>query len=107
MLRIFLSVKHASNTVLPLLDGHKVEVHNGSGELQRKVAVGNYNLVLLEGDSSVVPSIKLADPRVEVILIGNQGEDEVEAIREGAWAHFTMPVDLGRLKATIDDIVDM
>jgi DNA-binding NtrC family response regulator len=107
MLRIFLSVKHGNNTVLPELDGHQVEVHNGSGPLQQQVALGNYNLVLLEGDSSVVPSIKLADPRVEVILIGDQGEDEVEAIREGAWAYFTMPVDLERLKATIDDIVDM
>jgi DNA-binding NtrC family response regulator len=107
MLRMFLSVKHANKSVLPLLDGHRVDVHNGSGSLQQQVALGNYNLVLLEGDSSVVPSIKLADPRVEVILIGNHGEDEVEAIREGAWAYFTMPVDLDRLKATIDDIVDM
>ena len=93
--------------MLPLLDGHQVDLHNGSGPLQQKVASGNYNLVLLDGDSSVVPSIKLADPRVEVILIGNHDEDGVEAIREGAWAHLPTPLDLDRLKATIEDIADM
>jgi len=106
-MKIFLSVKRPNGTIFELLDGHQVDLHNGSRTMQQQVAQGDYNLVLLEGDSSVLPSIKLADPRVEIILIGNNGADEVEAIREGAWAHFTMPVDLDRLKATIDDIADM
>ena len=107
MLRVFLALKNSNNDVLPLLDGHEVDLHNGSGPLQQKVASGNYNLVLSDGDAAVVPSIKLADPRVEVILIGNHDEDGVEAIREGAWAHLPMPLDLDRLKATIEDIADM
>ncbi len=107
MLRVFLSLKDNHDDVLPLLEGHQVEMHNGSGPLQQKVALGNYNLVLLEGDASAVPSIKLADPRVEVILIGNHDKDGVEAIREGAWAHLQTPLDLERLKGTIDEIADM
>ena len=107
MLRVFLSVKNSPTDFLPVLEGHQVDVHNGNGSLQQKVVSGNYNLVLSDADSSVVPSIKLADPRVEVILFGHNGEDGVEAIREGAWAHFPMPLDLDRLKAAIDDIADM
>ncbi len=107
MLRVFLSLKDSHNDVLPLLDGHQVDVHNGTGSFQQKVASGNYHLVLSDGDASMVPSIKLADPRVEVILIGNHHDDGVGAIREGAWAHFSTPLDLDRLKATIEEIVDM
>ena len=106
MLRVFLSLKNYDD-VLPLLEGHQVDLQNGSGPLQQKVASGNYNLVLSDGDASVVPSIKLADPRVEVILIGNHDKDGVEAIREGAWAHLETPLDLDRLKAAIEDIADM
>ncbi|HME45935.1 MAG TPA: sigma-54 dependent transcriptional regulator [Syntrophorhabdales bacterium] len=107
MLRVFLSLKDSHNDVLPLLDGHQVDVHNGTGSFQQKIATGNYHLVLSDADASMVPSIKLADPRVEVILIGNHRDDGVEAIREGAWAHFSTPLDLDRLKATIEEIVDM
>jgi DNA-binding NtrC family response regulator len=106
LLKVYLSFRN-SDDVLPLLVGHQVDLHNGSAPLQQNVASGNYNLVVLDGEASVVPSIKLADPRVEVILIGNQEEDGVEAIRKGAWAHLPMPLDLDRLKATIDDIADM
>jgi DNA-binding NtrC family response regulator len=107
LLRVFVSLKNSHDDVLPLLDGHHVELHNGSGPLQQKVASGNYNLVLSDGGASVVPSIKLADPRVEVVLIGNHDKDGVEAIREGAWAHLQTPLDLDRLKATIEEIADM
>jgi len=107
LLRVFLSLKDSHNDVLQLLDGHQVDVHNGTGSFPQKIASGNYNLVLSDGDTSLVPSIKLADPRVEVILIGNHRDDGVEAIREGAWAHFSTPLDLDRLKATIEEIVDM
>jgi len=107
LLRVFLSLKDSHNDVLPLLDGHQVDVHNGTGSFQQKIATGNYHLVLSDADASMVPSIKLADPRVEVILIGNHRDDGVEAIREGAWAHFSTPLDLDRLKATIEEIVDM
>jgi two-component system response regulator HydG len=107
LLRVFLSLKNSYHEILPLLDGHQVDVHNGSGPLQQKVASGNYNLVLSDGDASVLPSIKLADPRVEVILIGKHDDDGVEAIKEGAWAHFPMPLDLDRLRSTIEDVADM
>jgi DNA-binding NtrC family response regulator len=107
MLKICLSLKNSDNGVLPILQGHRVESHNGAGPLPHKVSAGNYDLIVAEGSASMLPSIKLADPRVEIILIGNNVEDEMEAIKEGAWAHFTTPLDLDRLKATIDDIADM
>jgi DNA-binding NtrC family response regulator len=107
LLKVFVSLKNFHDDVLPLLNGHQVDLHNGSGPLQQKVASGNYNLVLSDGDASVVPSFKLADPRVEVILIGNHEKDGVEAIREGAWAHLHTPLDLDRLKATVEEIADM
>ncbi len=106
MLRVFLSVRNPHIDLLSALDGHQVELHNGES-LQQKIVAGNYNLVLSDSDASVVPSIKLADPRVEVILIGNHGQDGVEAIQEGAWAHFPAPLDFERLKTAVDDIADM
>jgi DNA-binding NtrC family response regulator len=107
MLRILLSIEGSHADILPLLEGHRVDVDDGAEPLRHKIASGNYNLVLLKGDKSEVPPLKLADPRAEVVLIGDHDEDEIEAIREGAWARFALPLDLGRLKGTIDDIADM
>jgi DNA-binding NtrC family response regulator len=107
MLRILLSIEGSHGDILPLLEGHHVDLDDGAEPLRHKIALGNYNLVLLKGDKSEVPLLKLADPRAEVVLIGDCDEDEIEAIREGAWARFALPIDLDRLKGTIDDIADM
>ncbi len=107
MLRILLSLKSPPDDVLPLLEDWQVDTCGGGESLRFKVASGNYNLVLLEGDKSVVPALKRADPRAEVVLVGDYDEDEIEAIREGAWACFGQPLDLDRLKETIDNIADM
>jgi two-component system response regulator HydG len=116
MLRILLSLKEPRDEIVDLLEGHHVDAEYAAAiptapaaadPLRRKVASGNYNVVLLEGDASDVAPVKEADPRAEVILVGNDVKDGIDAIKEGAWAHFPLPLDLDRLKGTIDDIADM
>ncbi|MFQ5586136.1 MAG: sigma-54 dependent transcriptional regulator [Thermodesulfobacteriota bacterium] len=63
-----------------------------------------YDLVLIEGRVELLPTIKTVDQRAEVILLGEIDIDEVEAIKEGAAAHFPAPVDIERLRQCIDNI---
>jgi DNA-binding NtrC family response regulator len=104
MLRILLSMKNGFPSLDGLLKEHAVETANGHGTLADRVAAGNFDLLIAEGDAALVSSIKCADPRVEVILFGSNGGDEVEAVRCGASAYFTAPFDLTHLNDAIKEI---
>jgi hypothetical protein len=71
MLRILLLLKEPRDEIVDLLEGRHVDMEYGAparaagGAFQRKVASGNYDAGLLEGDASGVAPLKLADPRAE------------------------------------------
>ncbi len=106
MLKMLYALKSLPEAITTLIGAHKVDILREDESLLTFAARKSYDLVLLEGEINILPSIKAVDPRAEVILFGH-GEDMVEAIKQGAYAYFSFPIELERLKDTIDSIADM
>jgi DNA-binding NtrC family response regulator len=107
MLKILFTLKNPQKAILDLLDSHTVDILRNEEPLLPIVEKGNYNLILLEGGISLIPSIKAADPRVEVILFGERQDIAIEAIRQGASAYFLFPVEIDRLGEAVENIDDL
>lgn len=107
MLKILLALKNPTEPIMSLLKGHRVDTLRENESLSEIVAKNNYELILLEGEMEVLQSIKTLDPRAEVIFFGDSEVDAIEAIKNGASAHFSFPVEIERLKGTIDSISDL
>jgi len=106
MLKILLDFKNPPETIMPLLQGHKVDIPGNNESVSQLIEKNGYELVLTDRGVELLQSIKIADPRIEIILFGDGEEDAVETIKHGASAYFSLPVDLERLKETIDNIQD-
>lgn len=108
MLNVLLSIKAAiKDAVEELFEGHKVDVLGADEDTGRKISENHYDLVLLGERVELITLIKAADPRVEVIFIGRGFADEVEIIRLGASSCFQEPLDLQKLKKSIDVMDDL
>jgi DNA-binding NtrC family response regulator len=107
MLKILFTLKDPQKAILNLLDGHTVDILRNEEPLLPMVEKGNYNLIMLEGGIDLIPSIKAADPRVEVILFGEKQDVAIEAIRQGASAYFPFTVEIERLGEAIENIDDL
>jgi two-component system response regulator HydG len=107
MLKILFTLKNSPKAILDILDGHTVYILRNEESLLPTIEKGNYNLILLEGEISLIPSIKAADPRVEVILFGDRQDIAIEAIRQGASAYFPFPVEIERLREVVENIDDL
>jgi DNA-binding NtrC family response regulator len=55
----------------------------------------------------ILQAIKTLDPRAEVIFFSDSNVDAIEAIKIGASAFFSPPIEFERLKETIDTINDL
>ncbi len=108
MLKIILALKRDVDAVKKILEGYSVEVFDRSGHpLAKEVVNRSFDLLILEEGVAPVGEIKAADPRLEIILLGEGGVDEVEALKEGASAYFTMPPDEERLKRVVEDVREL
>jgi len=108
MLKILIALKKAPENILRALEGHEVEQTDGNGDsLLALVKHGNYHLILARGLATLLPDIKATDPRAEVVLVGEDESAGVEAIKNGAFAFLTEPVDVERLAAIVGDINEM
>ncbi len=106
MLNILVVPNKDSGPLTALLGGHSVDIFDGRGEaLAQRVARNHYDTILLEGNAGALPSIKAADPRAEVILLGGE-IDAVEALKNGATAYFPS-LDAEGLKKSIDGINEL
>lgn len=108
MLNILVVPKKESKPFTSLLGGHSVDIFDGSvrGEaLLQRVARNHYDTILLEENAGALPSIKAADPRAEVILLGGE-VDAVEAVKKGAAAYFPR-LDPEGLRKSIDAINEL
>lgn len=106
MLKVLLALKSLPEAI-PLIHSCKVDMLKEDEPLLKVIARKSYDLILLENEIDMVSPIKAIDPRVEVILFGNREEDVLESIKQGAYAYFLFPVEIERLKDTIDSIADM
>lgn len=107
MLNVLLALRELQEDVMLVLQGHNVEVLDDDEPFNEKVSRSNYDLVMIEGKTELVSAVKTADPRAEVILFGYNRTDAIDAIKKGASAYFPYPVELPKLKETIDEIHEM
>lgn len=107
MLKILSTLKTHSEDIVSLLKDHAVENCTEKSSLITQISRNTYDLILLEEDIEYISEIKSADPRVEVILFGNNGLDTLEAIKKGATAYFSLPLyELDYFRETVANIWD-
>jgi DNA-binding NtrC family response regulator len=107
MLKILLAIKNTNEAIMSLLKGHKIDSLHNNESLPDAIVKNNYELILYEGKMEILQSIKTLDPRAEVIFFGDSDVDAIEAIKIGASAYFSPPIESERLKETIDTINDL
>jgi len=107
-LKILMALKNPPAALLSLLEDHQVDKSESPDSLTARVSRGNYHLILAElGVAEMLSDIKSADPRAEVVLIGGDDEEGVEAVKGGAYACLKAPVDTERLGAIVADLTSM
>jgi len=107
VLKILSTLQDHSEDILSLLKDHTVETCAESRSVVNHMSQNTYDLVLLEEDIEYISEIKSADPRVEVILFGSNGLDALDAIKKGAAAYFSLPLDgSDSFRETVDNIWD-
>ncbi|MEW6325522.1 MAG: sigma-54 dependent transcriptional regulator [Nitrospirota bacterium] len=110
MLQILLALKNPDPAVRSLLHAHRLDTLPEDAHPAQRLAQHSYHLVLADDDPGVVEQLKAVDPRTDVILFGQQAGREIDAVKRGATAYFSSPIDLERLKETlqrIHDVVEM
>lgn len=89
MLKILISMpKMPDDASLGLLQGYALDVLPQGLSPLDALRQAPCDIMLLQNDLAMLGTIKSADPRVEVILLGAAGLDAVEAVRMGAYAVF-------------------
>jgi DNA-binding NtrC family response regulator len=106
MLTVLVTVKDPS-ALMPYLQGYQIDLLQEGQSPEACVVKKSYPLVLLEGELSLITRLKSADPRVEVIFLGDQEGDALEAIKRGATAYFKLPLDGNLLREAIGKIEEM
>ena len=107
MLKILLAMKNPNEAIMSLLKGHSVDTLRKNESLPDAIVKNNYELLLYEGEMEILQSIRTLDPRAEVIFFSDSDVDAIEAIKIGASAFFSPPIEFERLKETIDTINDL
>lgn len=87
-----------------VLTGHETHALGPSESLSEKITRNSYNIVLFDGPIETIPEIKRLDPRVEVFHIGDRQDTAMDAIKSGASAYFTKPVDAARLLQAVETV---
>jgi len=100
-----MALRNPPAALLSLLEDHQVDKPEKDDSLTAAVSRGNYHLILAElGFAEMLSDIKSADPRAEVVLIGGDDEEVVQAVKGGAYACLKIPVDMERLGAIVADL---
>ena len=107
MLRILFALKKSNEAIMSLLKGHAIDILHKNESPPDAIANNNYELILYEGKMEILQSVKTLDPRAEVIFFSDSDVDAIEAIKIGASAYFSPPIEFERLKETIDTINDL
>lgn len=107
MLKILVALKSLVNNIYGSLDGHKIEVCPPGPAIIKEVGNGSYDVVILESDMQLIPQIKSADPRVEVVILGLEDGMGIKAVRQGAAAYLTLPIENGQLRRALQEIDEM
>lgn len=104
MLKILLSLRNASEQIMDVLQGHEVHTLGPEESILHSVAKGAYHLVIAEGVEKIVSDLKRADPRTEVVVLGDSDGARVEIIKNGAFACLGTPYDIEELAGFVDEV---
>lgn len=104
MLKI-LVVSKSVNALPEDLGRHEVERFR-EGSLFTAVRQNGYHIVILADGGELIRLVKEADPRAEVFVI-TKDMDEVEAVKHGASACFSEPLDARKLRHSVDCVSEV
>lgn len=107
MLRILAAVKNLAGSIDESLNGHKVELCPPGSAMLDEIGAGVYDVVIIESETHLIPKIKSADPRIEVLVLGVEDGLGIRAIKQGAAAYLTLPINNGQLRQAIQEIDDI
>ncbi len=93
--------------LMGFLEAFNTTVWSEAEPLIDKIKKNSYNVIITGYGLDLLQSIKNADPRAEVFLVGGSAVDEVEAINRGASACLQEPIDMERLKKSIEEIGEL
>lgn len=102
MLKVLLQSRKVADQVTGHLAGHEIEVLKDPSNVFIKVIEGNYDLVILE-DETIISAVSSMDPRTEIFVLCDC-QDAIEAIKKGATACFTAPVDAERFRKSLESV---
>jgi DNA-binding NtrC family response regulator len=105
-LNILIALKSVSEELSVLLGDHDVRRLGLGDSILQAVAQGGFHLVLAEGVENILPDLKQADPRAEVVAIGYGDDNRVDTLKHGAFAYLTAPLDVRALTGIVDDVAD-
>ncbi len=101
MLNILVALQGPGAGIARALHGHRVRTL-GSGQDPATALKGDEcDVAIIEGGLETLCALKSRDPRLEVILVGKNDAQAIEAIREGASAFFTHPLSVESLQETV------
>ncbi len=111
LINVLVKLKEKPNEkVLGLFEGCEINYAVPGQESRLKLATREapYDIILLEGNGlDTLRTIKGADPRAEVVIIGKATAKAVESVKEGASAYFERPLEMKAFKNTIEHILDL
>jgi len=107
MLKVLLALQHPDPSIPPLLQNYQVDALPKGKTAEELLAENSYHLIFHDGDIDSIDALRVVDPRAEIIILGHNKEEALEAIQRGAAAYFTPPVEIERLKEIISRIHDM
>lgn len=76
-------------------------------EILKEVGTGSYDVVIMESEMQLISQIKAADPRIEIVMVGTEDGLGIKAIKQGATAYLTLPINNGQLKQALKEIDEM
>ncbi len=111
LINVLVKLKEKPNKkVLGLFEGCEINyaVLGQAAKLKLATKEVPYDIILLEGNGlDTLRTIKGADPRAEVVIIGKATAKAVESVKEGASAYFERPLDMKAFKNTVDHILEL
>lgn len=106
MLTVLAAVKDPP-ALMPHLEGCQIDILEKDQSPEAVLVKKGYPLVLLEGELNLITRLKSADPRVEVIFLGDREADALEAIKRGATAYFKLPLEGDLLQEAVRKIKEI
>jgi len=107
MLKALCDMQSCTDEINTMLANMNIEAHLNTGDMLKQIQKSNFNLIITEGDLNVIHTIKTLDPRAEIIFFGKKEAEAIEALRFGASAFYTVPLNLDSLRKSISMILEV